>query len=613
MEIALTLFLLTLIVCCFLLIRKLKELQQSIARIEEMLIVYKISADTPENIPEPEEKIPEALVVPELDTASALPVNTQNEINAAPGAWKKFINWLLVSGEYYSDNVSREYTAATAWLIRAGVLILICAVGFMLKYSFDHNLFSPALRIASMALAGSLIAAVGFIFTKENKYRQLFLAICGTGFAVILLSIFAGFRICELLPFSVAATAVLVVIALCVGAAWNKSSQFLASVGAVGVYIAPWLIFWEHAYGKILLYFAIAGCGLSILSAAKKWLLLRILIVAGYSIYAFGCAKGAMPPALLLVLLCFFNLLVTGIPYFIRREMVKVDYMLWVISTGVFLLLALGFAHDFDLLVEYKVPSIIVLVVAILNGVLFKLNSRQKGCPVFAVLAIASLVLSSGLLGMDLWLTAMWSILALALAVAACRVNARYLAVTSVLLFLVTAFSLPDTDCFQNCYSQRLLHNIFSYGIYPVTVLIAAVLFKKNEEKLKLEPLPCFMVAFGMLFLFGYLTYEMYSAFSKFMPGFKLFGISVGWSVIAAILIEIGINARKPFLRKTGAILFALSCLKVLLFDLAESNTLWRIAGFCAVGVLLIGAAVIYIRKRDIFRIVNPEETDSEE
>ena len=615
MEIVLTIFFLTLVVSCFLLMRKVNNLQQSIARIEERLVgnVCENNIVCPE--PEAEEKIPEAFVVSDIDTPP-LPENISTAEKRAPSAWKKFLNWLLVTEEYYSGNVSREYTAATAWLIRAGVLILICAAGFMLKYSFDHNLFSPALRISAMAVLGSMIAAVAFVFIRENKYRQLFLAICGTGFAIVFLSIFAGFRIYELFSFAVAVIAVLVVAVLCMTAAWRKSSQFLAVISAVGVYAGPWLIVLaaHHAYLKILLYFSVAGCCISLLSTVKKWLTLRVLTVVGYSVFAIGAgAQFNRSPALLVVLLLFINMLVTGIPYFLRREMVKVDYMLWVISTGVFFLLSLGYLYDFAWGIEYKSPSITVLIAAIVNGVLFKLNKWQKGAPVFAVLAIASLVLSCGLLGLDLWLTAMWSSVSLALAVAASRTDAKYLAVTSILLFIATAFTLPDTDCFKAFYFQRLLHNIFSYGIYPIAVLIAAVVFKKNEQKLKLEPLPWFMVAFGMLFLFGYITCEMYNALSEFIPAFKLLGISVGWSAIAAILIEIGINAQKPFLRKTGAVLFALSCLKVMLFDLAESNTLWRIVGFFAVGFLLIGAAVIYIRKRDIFRIADSEKTDSEE
>ena len=68
-------------------------------------------------------KTPPPLVIPQFTPP---PPDAQGK--SSPGLWEKFAHWFCYGIQ--RDDVSKEYAAATTWLIRAGILILLCAIGF---------------------------------------------------------------------------------------------------------------------------------------------------------------------------------------------------------------------------------------------------------------------------------------------------------------------------------------------------------------------------------------------------------------------------------------------------------------------------------------------------
>src|SRR6185295_4892669 len=68
-----------------------------------------------------------------------------------------------------------------AWL---GGLALFLGVIFLIRYSFEHNLITPAMRIALGALTG-LGLIVGGLFMPRPKFAVTAQTLCATGIVVL--------------------------------------------------------------------------------------------------------------------------------------------------------------------------------------------------------------------------------------------------------------------------------------------------------------------------------------------------------------------------------------------------------------------------------------------
>ena len=90
---------------------------------------------------------------------------------------------------------------------------------------------------------------------------------------------------------------------------------------------------------------------------------------------------------------------------------------------------------------------------------------------------------------------------------------------------------------------------------------------------------------------------------SLWLPGFRHAGVTVVWALLAMVLVTWGIRRGAAVFRHIGVILLGICAGKILLFDLAGTTPVWRIASFGAVGALLLAGAVLYIRRREQFRI----------
>jgi uncharacterized membrane protein len=71
-------------------------------------------------------------------------------------------------------------------------------------------------------------------------------------------------------------------------------------------------------------------------------------------------------------------------------------------------------------------------------------------------------------------------------------------------------------------------------------------------------------------------------------------GLSIFWSIYAVGCVALGFRARVAALRYFGLALFAVTLLKVVLVDLAQVATGFRVLSFMGLGLLLLGTSVLY-------------------
>jgi uncharacterized membrane protein len=126
-------------------------------------------------------------------------------------------------------------------LLYAGMVLVVFAVGFFLRYAFEHDWISPAMRVSLGLVGGVALISGGYRLVRAG-YEQYGLFIIGGGFAVLFLSVYAAFAIYALIG-QVPAFALLVVIAAAAAViADRRMSLGLALMAVCGGFIAPFLV-----------------------------------------------------------------------------------------------------------------------------------------------------------------------------------------------------------------------------------------------------------------------------------------------------------------------------------------------------------------------------------
>lgn len=172
-----------------------------------------------------------------------------------------------------------SFFAGGNWLVSGGVLVLFLGVAFLLKFAVDNLLLPPAVRLAGVGLGGVALVVVGLRLAVRRRAYALVLQ--GGGVGLLYLTLFAAFRLYDLLP---AAWALLLMAAVGVVAGWlalRQDALALAVLGAVGGFAAPLLVSTGSGSHVILFsYYAVLNAGVLGLAFFRAW---RILNLVGFA------------------------------------------------------------------------------------------------------------------------------------------------------------------------------------------------------------------------------------------------------------------------------------------------------------------------------------------
>lgn len=147
----------------------------------------------------------------------------------------------------------------------------------------------------------------------------------------------------------------------------------------------------------------------------------------------------------------------------------------------------------------------------------------------------------------------------------------------------------------------RLLDFALCLGLF-------ALAFKqfRREEFARPIGLGAGIAALALLFL--YLTLELSTALAHFLPAARVGGITILWAAYALTLLLFGLQRNVRGLRYAGLAIFAVVVWKVFFSDLASLDAFYRIIAFIALGVILLGASLVYLRFRRRFQGVLPKD-----
>lgn len=169
--------------------------------------------------------------------------------------------------------------------VKLGVLVLFVGVAAALKYAVDQGLvsFPIELRVALIALGG--VAGLWLGWRERGRRPAFALAIQGGAIGVLLLTVFAAFRLYHLLPAGFAFSLFVLLVAGAALLAILQDAIALAVLGIVGGFLAPVLISTGSGnHVALFSYYALLNAAVLWIAWIRPW---RILNLIGFA-FTFG-------------------------------------------------------------------------------------------------------------------------------------------------------------------------------------------------------------------------------------------------------------------------------------------------------------------------------------
>jgi len=545
-------------------------------------------------------------------------------------------------------------------LLAIGVLFVILAAGYLLKYSFDQGWVSPLVRCISGALAGVAIGAIGWRL-YGNALRTYGAALIGCGAALIYLAVWAASYLYLFLPPPEGIAGLALVSLALAAVAFVVDVQALGATAVLGAFLAPVLLGRNASNADLLLvYLSFMAFTLGWVAARKHWRLASALIAFSYFGLAFtgGAGWRAEPWRVLLfgVLGGSFGLYVglregwwetrflsfgggwglivaaserIGAPWAVVLAGLGLALPVWrhalrapafwpirraegdqptpwsVGETLYFFVtpILLGWAvHLLDPELFLRQPGLVPWIIA----APYLAAGYSRVHPEFALVGTTA----AGFAALAQWsgLEAVWALLALSLLWAAldhplARSDGRWyglLALAAGLSHLVFGDATARSDfaaAFVDGWALTL------WAAIGCVVAMARGLWKARDADAGTRGMvPAFWTVAGVLLLFG-VTGEL----GRFFALRNLEGstaalwtgltISVWWILFASGLVLLGFRRDLKRVRQAGLLVAAMAAVKILVHDLSSLDALYRVGSVFITGLVSLLLAYLYNRR----------------
>jgi len=169
--------------------------------------------------------------------------------------------------------------------VKVGVLVLFAGVAALLKYASDQGwmTFPIELRLAGIASAG--VAALVFGWRQREHKRAFALSLQGGAIGVLLLVVFAAFKLYHLIPAGAAFALSVVIVAGAGVLAVVQNALALALLAVLAGFLAPiWLSTGSGNHVALFGYYAVLNAAILAIAWWRPW---RALNVLGF-VFTFG-------------------------------------------------------------------------------------------------------------------------------------------------------------------------------------------------------------------------------------------------------------------------------------------------------------------------------------
>ncbi len=510
-----------------------------------------------------------------------------------------------------SSTLDLETMIAGRWLNRVGIVALVFAVSFFLKYAFDNNWIGPRGRVGIGLLLGAAMLPWSNWLLKRG-YPYFSEGIAGLGEVVLYLSLWAGWHYYALFTQGVAFASMIAVTAVMAAFALGRNSQRIAVLALVGGFLTPAIVSTGRDQQVVLFtYLAILGAGFLLMAASREWQWLTPASFVATLIYFWGWYfefYNAGKLGRTISFAALFFLLYAAVPTLRASRLARLgdlDIALALVNAGAFLVALRAMLwpeHRWTLTIFVLALSAAHLAVARVAP-----HPREGEAPLtrflFAGLALTFVTLAIPIRLEGKWITVTWAVEGAILVWTGLRARTWGLRAAGYFLLGITAFRLAIIPIPAANFIFNARFSAFAVFVACLAASLRAAQAQRSElGRGEAEVFGAMAVGLNIYALWA-VSWEFWDLFGR-MATLQLdrglaqhLALSVLWTGYATALILLGVRRKSAFLRWQALVLYGLVAGKVFLFDTSFLERFYRILSFLILGLVLLVVSFLYQRK----------------
>ena len=505
-----------------------------------------------------------------------------------------------------------EALIAGRWLNRVGIIALLLAVSFFLKYAFDNEWIGPSGRVALGLLSGTGLLVYSQWLLRRG-YGYFSDGIAGLAAGILYLSLYVALNLYQLIPQPVAFAGMIVVTGTMVAIALGRDSQPLALLAQVGGLLTPILVGEnKDAQIPLFIYLAVLNGGMLVVARLRSWRSLELVAFAGTTIYFWTWIEQFYKVSKLgrtVFFATLFFVQFAAVPIIQSRrigKMVEAHVLLVLANAGAFL----G-ALQYLLYREHRwalTVTVLALAAAHLGAArllpVSKTGERSASRLLFAGLALTFVTLAIPIRLDGKWITIAWAVEGAVLVWSGFQVNLRLMRWAGIVLFMIAGARL----LLFKVHAQEFLWNprFLTYAIVVASLGAAFAFARRHQEMLSEGERRAFEIvglAANVLFVSS-LSMEVWGLFGRMRLDLgadtldtQHMALSLLWTLYATGLMLWGVRSGSAPVRWLGLALFSVVVVKVFFYDLSFLEPVYRIVSFAVLGLLLVVVSFFYQKR----------------
>ena len=257
---------------------KVKELSARIDRSSEIPPPTEPRASIPESAPPLVRPLAETPVTPD-------PAAVAKKTVEQPGPQSRYGELRPASpGLRSPDPLNKIVEMAKRWLttgnvpVKLGVIVSFFGVAFLLRYAVDQGFIVISIEARYLAVTAAAGVLLGIGWRLREKLPVYALSLQGGGIGMLYLTIFAAFRLHEIVPAPFAFALLLALTAFTGVLAVLQNAMVLATLGTVGGFLAPVLVSTGAGnHVALFSYYLLLNAAVVGIAWYRAWRLLNVL------------------------------------------------------------------------------------------------------------------------------------------------------------------------------------------------------------------------------------------------------------------------------------------------------------------------------------------------
>ena len=504
-----------------------------------------------------------------------------------------------------------EEVVAGRWLNYVGILALLFAVTFFLKYAFDNNWVGPRGRVGIGLLAGSILYPWSH-HLLDRGYKYFSEGIAGLGAAVLYLSLWAGWHYYHIFSQDIAFMAMIAVTAVTLVVALGRNSERIAFLALVGGVITPMLVSTGQNHEvSLFTYLTILGAGVLVIAWVRDWKSLPPVQFLATLVYFWGWYSDFYRPYELATTVMFatvFFILFAALPVVRSRR----DGELSGLEAAIVLVNSLAYLVALRVMLwpenRWALTGA-VLALAAVHLAAERMLPEKRGTEVrLARILYAGLALTFVTLAIPIrldgnWITIAWAVQGAVLIWSGLRAQFAALRWAGLVLFAIVAgrlalISIPADTFLLNA-------RFATFAISVVCMALSCYFAASSDEELGEQESGALMVTaiVANILALAALSLEVWDVFGR-IPSLGIdrghaqeLALSMLWLVWALGLLGAGFWKKSQAIRWQALVLLGVVIVKVFLFDLSFLEKFYRIVSFLLLGLALMLISFYYQRQ----------------